>query len=235
MSAEVQAAVTDEVLLEGRGLNVAYGKIEVLHSVDIEVRRGEIVSLLGANGAGKTTLLRALVGQLRPSAGSVELLGQPCRSSPHRRARQGLAYLGDDRHVFPSLTVRQNLRLVSRRERPTGLFPELEPLMGSKAGLLSGGEQQMLGLARALADEPKVLLVDELSLGLAPLVRDSLIQRLRVVADSGAAVLVVEQSAGAILAAADRAYVLRRGEVVDTRDAREWEGKSDELMALYLL
>jgi len=224
-----QAAVVAE------GLNTGYGPIDVLHDVSIEVRSGEIVALLGPNGSGKTTLLLTLAGFLQSPDGEIRLFGSPTRKPPHRRARSGLAFIGDDRHVFPSLTVRQNLRFAGGNFDSLGsTFPDLERLWRRKAGLLSGGEQQMLSLARALSTHPKLIIVDELALGLAPLVCRLLLELLREAADEGAAVLVVEQSAHAVLEVADRAYVLRRGEMVDERPAAEWIGRLDELGSLYL-
>ena len=220
--------------LAARGLRTGYGTVEVLRGVDLHVRRGEIVALFGPNGGGKTTLLRALCGFIPPWSGEVLLHGLPCQAPPHRRARQGLGYLGEDRHTFPSLTVAQSLKLV-----PNGVvaavrrFPELGKLLSRRGGWLSGGEQQMLALGRALAAEPRVLLVDELSLGLAPMVRERLLHMLRTVADEGTAVLVVEQSVRAALQVADRAYVLRRGDIVDESSADRWRHDLDGLADLY--
>jgi branched-chain amino acid transport system ATP-binding protein len=229
----VDAAVGAPALV-ARALEVGYGHVPVLHNVTIEVQPGEIVAVLGPNGAGKSTLMSTLAGFLTPSAGSIELFGEGCRDSPNRRSRRGMAFLGEDRHVFPTLTVSQNLRLVRHGDRVFERFPELERMKRRKAGLLSGGEQQMLALGRALATGPKALLIDELSLGLAPLVRERLLLMLREVADEGMAVLIVEQSVQSVLDVADRAYVLRRGEVVDHRPTQEWRDDLDELATLFL-
>jgi branched-chain amino acid transport system ATP-binding protein len=222
-------------VLAARGLHAGYGPVEVLRDVDVEVAAGELVALLGANGSGKTTLLLTLAGILRPTAGEVLFGGEPAHGPAHRLARAGLAFLGDDRHLFPSLTVRQSLHLVPgalecARER----FPKLIDLLDRRTGLLSGGEQQMLGLARALGSGPRALVVDELSLGLAPAVREQLLADLRGAADEGMAVFVVEQNAASVLAVADRAYVLRRGSVVDHRPASAWAGRQHELGELFL-
>ncbi|HST40295.1 MAG TPA: ATP-binding cassette domain-containing protein [Conexibacter sp.] len=222
-------------VLAARGLCAGYGPVEVLRDVGVEVAAGELVALLGPNGSGKTTLLLTLAGHLRPSAGEVLFEGAAAVGPPHRRARAGLAFLGDDRHLFPSLTVRQSLHLVPgatayAQER----FPRLAGLMDRRTGLLSGGEQQMLGLARALGSGPRALVVDELSLGLAPSVREQLLADLRAAADAGMAVFVVEQNAASVLAVADRAYVLRRGAVVDHRPASAWAGRQAELAELFL-
>lgn len=222
-------------VLRGEGIAVRYGGADAVRGVDVSVRAGELVALLGANGAGKTSLMLALSGHARPAAGRVFLLGQETDEPPQRRARLGLSFVGDDRHLFPSLTVRQSLRLArGAEEEALGRFPALEPLMDRPAGLLSGGEQQMLALARALGMRPKLLVVDELSLGLAPSIRDRLLALLRQLADEGLAVFVVEQAAQAVLRHADRAYVMRRGEIVDERAAAAWVGREADLAELFL-
>jgi branched-chain amino acid transport system ATP-binding protein len=230
-------AESSHPLLETSNLSVSYGQVQVLSGIDLFVQAGEIVALLGANGSGKTTLLLTLSGHLKTSDGRIRLFGQECKSGASRRARQGLAFVGDDRHVFPSLTVRQNFHLVGQRRRQDASsqsFPELHKLLSTKAGLLSGGEQQMLALGRALDMGPRLLIVDELSLGLAPMVRDALLCRLRSFADDGMGILVVEQEASAILAVANRAYVLQRGRIADSRPATEWLGRSEELFNLFV-
>ncbi|WP_052172630.1 ABC transporter ATP-binding protein [Nocardia sp. BMG111209] len=217
------------------GLAAGYGAVDVLRGIDLTVRPGEVVALLGPNGAGKTTLLRTLAGYLRPSAGEIELFGATCTRLPaYRRCRRGVSVLGEERHIFPGLTVRQSLRLVGADATALQLFPELTERMRHRAGLLSGGEQQMLALALALARHPRLLLIDELSLGLAPQVRERLLDAVRATADTGVAVLLVEQNAKAVLARADRAHVLRRGELVDERPAAAWLPQLEELAALYL-
>ena len=157
------------VLQEARGLAAGYGHGAVIRDVDLEVRAGEVVALLGANGAGKTTTLLTLAGVLPPSAGDVRWLGRVDTRPLHRRAREGLAYVSEERSVFQRLTTRQNLAIARAGEirRAIRAFPELEPLMPRRGGLLSGGEQQMLALARALSRPTRLLMADELSLGLA--------------------------------------------------------------------
>lgn len=221
-------------VLAARGLRVSFGDLEVLHGVDLELAPGRVVALLGPNGAGKTTLLRALAGVIKVDGGTVVMNGEPFTRPLHHRARAGVGFLGDDRHVFPGLTVRQNLRLVTKHPGEAYLrFPELRELELRRASMLSGGEQQMLAIARCLACRPSVVLIDELSLGLAPLVRKRLLAILREIADSGTAVLVVEQSVRDVLLVADCAAVMRRGEIIDERAAVDWRDL-EELGAMYL-
>jgi ABC-type branched-subunit amino acid transport system ATPase component len=202
-------------LLEARGLQAGYGKVKVVHGVDLVVRPGEVVALLGPNGAGKTTSLLTLSGDLPALGGEVSWLGSAATSPLHARARQGLGLVSEERSVFPQLTVRDNLKVSGcDAEMALQLFPELGKRIKQKVGLLSGGEQQMLSLARILARQPKVLLADELSLGLAPLVVNRLFEAVRAAADAGLGVLLVEQHVGKALQYSDRVYVLRRGEIV---------------------
>lgn len=221
--------------IEARGLCVGYGRVTVVRDLDLRVGRGEIVALLGRNGAGKTTTVLALSGALSPSAGSLTVLG---RARPHRlqdRARQGLALITDDRAIFPSLTAAENLRLGrGPAAAALAIFPELEPLLGTRAGLLSGGQQQMLGLGLALAAEPRVLLVDELSLGLAPIVVERLLAELRAAADRGAAVLLVEQHPKSALSVSDRALVLVNGRLALSATASELAADEETLERAYL-
>ncbi|MCX4091892.1 ABC transporter ATP-binding protein [Nocardia sp. alder85J] len=223
------------VAIGATGLAAGYGAVDVLRAIELTVRPGEVVALLGPNGAGKTTLLRTLAGYLRPTAGEVRLFGETCTTLPaYRRCRRGVSFLGEERHIFPGLTVRQSLRLVGADSAALHLFPELSGRLRHRAGLLSGGEQQMLALTLALARRPRLLLIDELSLGLAPQVRERLLDAVRATADTGVGVLLVEQNARAVLARADRACVLRRGELVDERPAAAWLPQLEELAALYL-
>ena len=229
------AASPAPAVLRARALSVGYGQIAVIRELDLAVSPGEIVVLLGANGAGKSTTLMALAGLLAPSAGTVELQGRPTRAPLHQRSRQGLAYVPEQRGIFRDLTTRENLRL-GRGSLAAALeiMPELRPLMDRRAGLLSGGEQQMLSLARALASAPSVLLCDELSLGLAPLIVDRLLKAIRAAARQGVAVLLVEQHVRAALAVADRAYVMRRGTIVMTGTAAEVGARLEEVESSYL-
>ncbi|GAA3521093.1 ABC transporter ATP-binding protein [Aeromicrobium panaciterrae] len=220
-------------ILELVGLTAGYGDLAAVRDVNLEVHAGEVVALFGPNGAGKTTTLLTVAGELPPLAGEVRLLGQATHAPLHRRVRQGLAFVPEERSVVPQMSARDNLRLGKGGvEGALAIFPELEPLLQRPAGLLSGGEQQMLTLARSLALEPTLLLADELSLGLAPLVVDRLMTRLRQAADdAGVAVILVEQQAKRALAVADRWYLLRQGEIAATGDrSTNWE----EFEAAYL-
>lgn len=221
--------------IEAVGLCAGYGRVTVVRDLDLVVQPGEIVALLGRNGAGKTTTLLALAGALRPSAGDVHFLGQADRSRLDARARRGLGLMTDDRAVFSSLTVRENLLLgQGPQDRALAAFPELEPLLDKPAGLLSGGQQQILGLARVLAASPRVLLVDEMSLGLAPVIVNRLMQALRAAADDGTAVLLVEQHAHVVLDVADRACVLVNGRAQLTAGIAEIRANPDWLSRAYL-
>lgn len=221
--------------IEAVNLSAGYGRVIVVRDLDLAVAPGEIVALLGRNGAGKTTTLLTLAGAMRPAAGEVRFLGQTDRSRLDARARAGLGLMTDDRAVFATLTVRENL-LLGRGPESLALaaFPELEPLLDKPAGLLSGGQQQILGLARVLAARPQVLLVDEMSLGLAPVIVNRLMRALRVAADDGAAVLLVEQHAHVVLDVADRAYVLVNGRSELTASIAEIRANPTWLSAAYL-
>jgi len=230
----VGATAVGAAALEAQGLCCGYRGVQVVHDLDLAVAPGEIVAMLGANGAGKSTTLLTLAGVLPPIAGTVTLLGAPARGSLQQRARSGLGLLKESTSVFPTLTVAQNLALGrGAAERVYEIAPVLRTLERRRGGLLSGGEQRILAVARALAAEPKVLLVDELSLGLAPKITDQLLTLLREHADRGTATLLVEQHPAAALAVADRAVVLRRGEIVLESPARELVAQLDRLHDLY--
>jgi branched-chain amino acid transport system ATP-binding protein len=223
-------------LLECRGLTAGYGPVAVVRDLDLRVEPGEVVALIGPNGAGKTTTLLTIAGELPAISGDVVFLGVPTKAPLHRRARLGMGFVTEERSVFMALSAEENLRLagVSRADA-VDVFPELEPLMGRTAGLLSGGEQQMLTLARAVAREPKLLLVDELSLGLAPLVVRRLLQTVRRVAsENSTGILMVEQHVPQALNIADRVYVMQRGRIVMSGTAEEVRGRIDEVEATYL-
>ncbi|WAM19759.1 ABC transporter ATP-binding protein [Rhodococcus sp. JS3073] len=225
----------DNSVLATHNLSVGYGEIPVLHNVSVAVAPGEIVALLGRNGAGKSTLLLTLGGILRPSAGHVELGGRECTTPAYRRAKQGLAYVIEERGVFSGLTVLQNLRLGSGTvEDAIAIFPELEPHLTRSAGLLSGGQQQMLAVGRALAARPKVLLVDELSLGLAPMVVERIFHAINDARDRGVGVMLVEQHSRTALRVADRAYVLDQGRVVLDGSTSDLLPRIDEIEQAYL-
>lgn len=213
------------VILEVRGLWAGYGAIPVLREVSFEVGKGEIVGVLGHNGMGKTTLMKALVGHIGCTAGNVLLHGQDVTRQPtHVRAHQGLGYVSQGRDIFAALTVRENLTIgaaaagLNRRtavERAIADFPALERLLDRKGGALSGGEQQILALARALCGEPQVLLLDEPTEGIQPSIVDEIEDHLqRLVREQNLAVMVVEQDVGFISAIASRVLWLQKGEIV---------------------
>ena len=221
------------------GLRAGYGATTVVDDLDLRVDEGEVVALLGPNGAGKTTTLLTLAGVLRPQAGEIDLLGHPMPRGAHRLARRGVASVLQERKVFADLTVADNLRLAARsRHRVDGAvatLPALEPLLGKRAGALSGGEQQLVAVARAFARRPRLLLVDELSLGLSPTAIDELLRALTAFStDTGAAVLFAEQHAHHALAVADRGYVLAAGRLVLAGTATELASDPHRLTAAYL-
>jgi branched-chain amino acid transport system ATP-binding protein len=227
--------VTD-ALVEARRLSAGYGRMAVVRDVDLHVDAGEVVALIGANGAGKTTTLLTLAGELTPMAGEVCLFGKPTRSPMHARCRNGLGYVTEERSVIMDMSVADNLKLAAvSPEVAFGSFPALAPIMDRRAGLCSGGEQQMLSLARALGREPKVLLADELSLGLAPIVVTDLLGAVRDAAhDRGVGVLLVEQHVGQALEVADRVYLMERGRIVLSGRSDEVKGQVDRIEAAYL-
>jgi len=224
-------------LLRVSDLTAGYGGAPVVRGVTLTVAAGEVVALLGANGAGKTTTLRVLSGLLRPMSGQVSFDGDDIgRVSPSRLARSGVAHVLEGRGIFFGLSVAEHFRL--ERLDPTAAyeyFPALKTLRDRRAGLLSGGEQQMLSVARALARRPRLLLLDELSLGLAPVIVEKLLPVVRRFADeSGAGVLLVEQHIQLALEIADRGYVLSHGEVVLDRPVAALRQDRDLLIASYL-
>jgi branched-chain amino acid transport system ATP-binding protein len=225
-----------DTLIEAKGLSAGYGKMAVVRDVDLRVDAGEIVALLGANGAGKTTTLLTLAGELSPIDGEVWFLGQPTKAPMHARCRNGLGYLTEERSVIMDMTVANNLKLAAvSPEVACGYFPALERILDRSAGLCSGGEQQMLSLARALGREPKALLADELSLGLAPIIVTNLLAAVRTAAkERGVGVLLVEQHVRQALAVADRAYVMERGRIVLSGTSAEVIDQIDVLEAAYL-
>ncbi|BDG09822.1 ABC transporter ATP-binding protein [Anaeromyxobacter paludicola] len=221
-------------ILEIRDLHVKYGNVEALHGIGLTVNQGEIVTILGANGAGKSTTLRAISGLLKPSGGEIRFEGKPAHTVPaHERVKLGIAQSPEGRRVFGTLTVRENLMLGAfTRSDKAGiaeslawayrLFPVLEKRRDQLAGTLSGGEQQMLAIGRALMAKPRVLLLDEPSLGLAPLLVKAIFQAIREVNQTtGLTVLLVEQNARAALKLAHRGYVMEVGRMVleDTAEA----------------
>jgi branched-chain amino acid transport system ATP-binding protein len=222
-------------VLAARSLCVGYAGRPFVQGLDLDVAPGEVVTVLGANGAGKTTTLLGLAGALPVLGGTVEFDGAPLSPSLSRNARRGLGLLTDDRAIFRELTVMENLRLgMGTPEAAFEAFAPLRRLASRKAGLLSGGEQQMLGLGRVIAARPRLLLADELSLGLAPTIVKALLDAVRRLADDGSAVLLVEQHVHLVLDIADRAVVLRRGQMAFTASARELQGDEKRLAEAYL-
>jgi branched-chain amino acid transport system ATP-binding protein len=232
-------------LLSIEGLSVHYGAIQALHGVSIAVEPGEIVTLIGANGAGKSTTLRAVSGLVKPSAGCVRFDGGDLAGlAPHKILRLGLAQVPEGRGIFPNLTVDENLdvgayarkdrkELAGDRERTFTLFPRLKERLAQRAGTLSGGEQQMLAIGRALLARPRLLLLDEPSLGLAPQLVQTIFRIIREINASGTTIFLVEQNAHMALRIAHRAYVLEVGSVVMSGDAKQLAA-SDEVKKAYL-
>ena len=219
-------------MLTVAGVSAGYGRVPVLHDVSLSVGPGEVVALLGANGAGKTTLLRVIAGELRPTAGSVDFAGQELLGRrPEQIVGAGVSLVPEGRRLFPGLTVRENLLLggYSRRradlsddlDRVYAFFPRLAERAEQTAGRMSGGEQQMAAIGRALMARPRLLMIDELSQGLAPTVVDDLIDLLPALAGDGMGILLVEQDVEAALAAASRGYVVELGSIVREGPAAE--------------
>src|SRR5258708_6328552 len=209
-------------MLELRGIQAGYGEHVVLRDVSLTVQPGSVAAVLGPNGAGKTTLLRVASGLLRPAAGAVLLDGEDVtRARAHTRARRGLCHIPEGRGIYPTLTVRENLVLHSRQgeeaatlDRATSAFPVLGEKLRQPAGQLSGGQQQMLSLVRAYITNPKLVLVDEASMGLAPVIVDKIFEFLGGIAASGTALLLVEQYVSRALALASPGYLRNKGSVV---------------------
>jgi branched-chain amino acid transport system ATP-binding protein len=229
-----------DAMLEVTGLSAGYFGTPVVRDVDLHVAAGEVVALLGANGAGKTTTLSTIAGLLSPLAGSIALEGAPVGGrAAHRLARAGIALVPEGRALFPSLTTREHLRIASRgragEDELMEMLPELRKCGDRRAGLLSGGEQQMLAVGRALISRPRLLLVDEMSFGLAPVVVERLLPVLRRIADeTRTAVLFVEQHVALALRIADRAYVMRHGRIVLEGSGQELRQRRDLLTAAYM-
>jgi branched-chain amino acid transport system ATP-binding protein len=229
-------------VLELDNLSVGYDRSPVLRGLTLTVGAGEVVALLGANGAGKTTTLRAVSGLLKPSSGAVKLAGTDLAGvAPTHRARLGIAHVPSDRGLFFGLTVAEHFRLDGTGNSAADLdtafdhFPPLRKLRERKAGLLSGGEQQMLAISRALARKPKLLMLDEMSLGLAPVIVARLLPVVReYAASAGTGVLLVEQHVHMALKIADRGYVLSHGELSASGTAADLSGDAEKLAASYL-
>jgi branched-chain amino acid transport system ATP-binding protein len=231
---------TAPALLELRSLRAGYGTIDVLHGVDLTVEPGQVYALLGPNGAGKTTTMAVASGQIVPSAGQVLLNGREINGvGPDALARAGVCLVPEGRGVFPNLTVTENLRMFTYagvsfsdvQDKAFAQFPRLKERRKQIAGTMSGGEQQMLAMARALATDPALLLLDELSMGLAPLIVEELYERVAELARSGLSILIVEQFAQAVLGVATKASIMLHGRITRTGPPAEI---ADELAAAYL-
>lgn len=222
--------------LEVRGLSAGYGAVDVVHEVSFTVGRGEIVGLLGRNGAGKTTTLMAIAGVLGKYRGTVRVDGAELHGPAYRRSKGKVGIVLEGRSVFPSLTVRRNLELAGAElDEVLGLFPELRGKLSLRAGVLSGGEQQMLALARIVGRHPAVLLIDELSFGLAPVVCDRLFERLQSVAEStSTGVLLVEQYIHYAARIVDRALIMNEGLLRAEMPGTELADREGEIERIYL-
>jgi len=215
------------MLLEIKDLRVSYGKIEAIKGISLDVKQGEIVTLVGANGAGKTTLLKTISGLLKPSAGVISFEGKDIQTiAPHNRVLAGLCQAPEGRGIFPGMTVLENLEMgkFARKEwknelkedldRIYHLFPRLKERQNQTGGTLSGGEQQMLSIGRALMSRPKLLLLDEPSMGLAPMFIKQIFNIIREIQTQGVSILLVEQNAAQALSCANRAYIMETGNIV---------------------
>ncbi|WP_449458193.1 ABC transporter ATP-binding protein [Streptococcus suis] len=232
-------------MLEVKNLSVNYGVIEAVKDVSFEVNEGEVVTLIGANGAGKTSILRTISGLVRPSAGTISFLGNEIQKVPARKiVAEGLSQVPEGRHVFAGLTVMENLEMGAflrnnREENQANLkkifarFPRLEERKNQDAATLSGGEQQMLAMGRALMSQPKLLLLDEPSMGLAPIFIQEIFDIIQDIQKQGTTVLLIEQNANKALAIADRGYVLETGKVVLSGTGKELL-VSEEVKKAYL-
>ncbi len=228
-----------DILIEARGIHAYYGASHVLHGVDFSVRRGETVGIMGRNGMGKTTLLKSILGLVRPPLGkmrgSVSVMGRDVtRAAPHAIALAGIAYVPEGRGIFPNLSVRENLVMAARAgvngrrdwtlERVLGAFPRLAERLAHGGSELSGGEQQMLTIGRALMTNPELLILDEATEGLAPLIAREIWRIIRKIREAGIAAVIVDKNFGAVSAVSDRAVILVKGTTV-------YEGASSELRA----
>ena len=225
--------MTTKVLLKVTGLQVAYGGIQAVKGVDFEVREGELVSLIGSNGAGKTTTMKAITGTLAIKAGDIEYMGKSIKGQgPWDLVKQGLAMVPEGRGVFTRMTILENLQMGAyiRDDKPEiladiekvfGIFPRLKERRDQLAGTMSGGEQQMLAMGRALMSRPKVLLLDEPSMGLSPIMVDKIFEVVKDVYAQGVTVLLVEQNASRALGIANRGYVMESGIVTMSGDAKQ--------------
>jgi branched-chain amino acid transport system ATP-binding protein len=222
-------------LLEVRSVSAGYGAVPVIHDVDMRVGTGEVVALVGPNGAGKTTTLNAIGGYLKTLGGEISFSGAVMSGAAHRRARQGIAFVNESRSVLRTLSTRENLKLARVDPgRCLEVFPELAARLDLKAGDLSGGEQQMLAVGRALARQPRLLMADELSLGLAPLATERLLRAVRAAAnENDVAVLLVEQHLNNITRFADRVYLMVSGRIAFEGTAAELTSSHSSVVQAY--
>jgi branched-chain amino acid transport system ATP-binding protein len=232
-------------LLTLDNVHTYYGKIHALKGLSLEVNEGEIVTLIGSNGAGKSTTLRTISGQIRPKQGVIAFEGKPISNlPPHQIARMGIGHVPEGRHIFPRLTVRENIEMgaftvndkklvAERMERGYSLFPRLRERENQLGGTLSGGEQQMLAIARGLMTDPHILLLDEPSMGLAPVLVETIFDIIVELHKAGKTILLVEQNARLALSIADRGYILQTGQIVLTDTAANLQN-SDDVRKSYL-
>lgn len=240
MSNESSTALTNVAALELVGVSAGYGNFTVLRDIDLTVGQGQVVALLGLNGAGKTTLIKVAAGELRTTAGKVLSRGKDVTGRrPEKRARDGICVVPEGRGVFPNLSVKENLRLQLAGVRTPGsveealeAFPDLKNRLGQAAGTMSGGQQQMLALARCFTNRPSVVLLDEVSMGLAPRIIDEIFEAITRLATAGVSILLVEQYISRALAMSDHVYVLDRGRTTFSGAPRDID--QDELAARYL-
>jgi branched-chain amino acid transport system ATP-binding protein len=229
-------------MLSIQGLNTHYGASHILQGVDIELAKGRIAAVLGRNGVGKTTTVKTIMGLVAPSGGRVTLDGTPITGwAPHRVARAGVAYVPEGRQIFPDMTVVENIRVAQRKpakawplEKLLELFPSLRERQRNRGSQLSGGEQQMLAIARALASDPTVLLLDEPSQGLAPLVVRELARVVRLLRDAGVTILLIEQNMKLAEVVADELYIMVKGRMVYNADPQRFRAEEQQIRARYL-
>ncbi len=237
-AAPLVATDESEAVLESTGVHAWYGSSHVLHGIDLTIRRGETIGLLGRNGMGKSTLIRTLLGHVAQRDGRVAFFGQDCsRSRPHEVARLGVAYVPEGRGVFPNLTVRENLVMAARRgrngrddwtyARVLKTFPRLTERLANLGSQLSGGEQQMLSIGRALMTHPELIILDEATEGLAPLIVFEIWRVIGEIRDSGIATLIVDRDWRKVLARSDRALVLNKGRIVLAGSSAEVKASPD--------
>lgn len=225
-----------------RGLNTHYGASHILQGVDLSLEKGRIAAILGRNGVGKTTTVKTIMGLVPPSGGEIELDSQLITGwSPHRVARAGVAYVPEGRLIFPDLTVIENIKVAERNtarawplDKLLALFPSLNERQSNKGSQLSGGEQQMLAIARALISDPKVLLLDEPSQGLAPLVVRELARVIRLLRDAGVTILLIEQNMKLAEAVADELHIMVKGRIVYSADPQRFRTEEEQIRTRFL-